>query len=243
MNTPANKTIRNTGCAITVALLFSACATTATPTATPEAPAQQPPSYTQAADFYYTVERGDMLTAIALRFTGSEENWSAIAEANGVTNPRKLRIGQQLVVPGYLLPPVANKTPTTRIPTSVAVQSLDQTTAQAEPSVIDDVGPDAAQVELNKANPNKRFVLRPLGTDISNEGAELTENEYIRIVGSYFPKVVYKSPQLNAKLLMRVTPGTTFPLEKLDDGWYQISTDQGPGYLRLEDGKPTDNQG
>lgn len=221
------------------ALLISACSTPATPVAQTQVAVQETTSYTQAADFYYTVERGDLLASIALRFTGNADNWTTIAGANDLADPRKLRAGQQLVIPGFLLPPVETKSRTSDIPTSVALRSIER---RSEPSInsIDDVGPDAVDVEVNKANPNKQFVLLPLGSDVSGDSAEIVGNDYIKIIGSYFPKVVYQSPRLNAKLLMRVAPGTTFPLEKLDDGWYQISTDQGPGYLRTQDGQPTD---
>jgi len=133
-------------------------------------------------------------------------------------------------------------------PTSVlASAAVQRSSIQPQYNGIDDVGPDAANVQVNIANPNKRFVLRPLGTNISadseEQNANVVGNDYIKIIGSYFPKVVYRKPQLNSKLLMRVAPGSTFPLEKLDDGWYQISTKQGPGYLRLQDGKPTGARG
>jgi len=241
MKIPSYKIIRNIGSALTCAVLFSACATTtapAAPTASvqPLAP-EQNTEYVQAADFYYTVERGDLLTGIAQRFTGDADNWNAIADANGVTDPRKLRVDQQLVIPGYLMPLVKNNVRTTTLPTSVAVQ---RPAVQNPRNAIDDIGPDAVKVQIKKANPNKRFVLRPLGADVSSDSAaELVENDYIKIIGSYFPKVVYRAPQLDAKLLMRVAPGSTFKLEKLAEGWYQISTKQGPGYLRLQDGKPT----
>jgi len=145
-----------------------------------------------ASDVYYTVERGDQLAKISESITGDSGNWQQIAEANGISDPRKMRVGQQLLIPGYLLPTDTTDTVITQVPTAVAVQSVD-----AAPSV----------------------------------------------VGSYFPKVIYQAPQLNAKLLMRVAPGTTFPLEKLDNGWYRVSTDQGVGFLRVEDGEPVNTEG
>lgn len=242
MNIPSYLKLINRRYALVCALALSACATKTDTALSPEGALQKPTGYTHAADFYYTVEYGNTLTNIALRFTGNEDNWIAIANANGVTDPNKLRVGQQIMVPGHLLPPTVKKAHATSIPTSIAVRSLDQNTVWSTPNVIDDIGPDAANVELKKANPNKRFVLRPLGSDINSAAADPVGNEYITIIGSYFPKVVYQSPQPDAKLLMRVTPGATFPLEKLDDGWYQISTDKGPGYLRLQDGKPTNSK-
>jgi len=244
MNIPSYKTIRNISSALACAVLFSACATSGGPTAQskqPAAPIQNTPEYVQAADLYYTVERGDLLTGIAMEFTGDADNWKTIADANGVTDPRKLRVGQQLIVPGHLLPLVENTVHTMVLPTSVAVQ---RPVAPAQRNNIDDIGPDAAKVQIVKANPNKRFVLRPLGTDVSGDlSAQPAVTDHIKVIGSYFPKVVYRAPELNAKQLMRVAPGTTFKLEKLADGWYQISTEQGSGYLRLQDGKLTNVTG
>lgn len=94
-------------------------------------------------------------------------------------------------------------------------------------------------VVVAKADPNKRFVLTPLGEESDELRINLRGSDYIKVIGSYFPKVVYRSPYLDAKLLMRVAPGTVLPLEKLDDGWYRVSTDKGVGYLRTIDGEPT----
>jgi len=96
---------------------------------------------------------------------------------------------------------------------------------------------------VNSANPNKRFVLRPLGESTEDNRNDLINSDYIKVIGSYFPKVVYRAPQLNAKLLMRVAPGTHLPLQKLNDGWYRVSTDKGVGFLRTIDGEPTSTEG
>ena len=67
----------------------------------------------------------------------------------------------------------------------------------------------------------------------------LNGDEYIKVIGTYFPKVVYRSPELDAKLLMRVAPGTKLPLEKMVNGWYRVNTEEGVGFIRSEDGEPT----
>lgn len=46
----------------------------------------------------YTVKKGDTLWDIAKRLTGSSSNWQAIANQNGITNPKTLQIGQKLVI-------------------------------------------------------------------------------------------------------------------------------------------------
>lgn len=123
------------------------------------------------------------------------------------------------------------------IPTAVATRSIQR---HSIPQAID---PTTGKVIVSTANPNKRFVLTPLGESAEDAHTELTGSDYIKIIGSYFPKVVYRSPQLNAKLLMRVAPGTTFPLQKLDDGWYRINTEKGVGFLRTVDGEPISAEG
>ena len=49
----------------------------------------------------YTIKPGDTLGSIALRFLGSSdpESISKIAEANKITNPERINIGQVLVIP------------------------------------------------------------------------------------------------------------------------------------------------
>ena len=46
----------------------------------------------------YVVKKGDTLIAIAKKTTGNSANWSKIADKNGVKDPRKLQIGQKLVI-------------------------------------------------------------------------------------------------------------------------------------------------
>lgn len=65
-------------------------APTDAPTATPQAPSA-PPSFAS-----WTVRSGDTLSAIAGRFGTTAR---AIADANGIEDPRRLRIGQVLRIP------------------------------------------------------------------------------------------------------------------------------------------------
>ena len=48
---------------------------------------------------YRTVHQGDSLWAMAAKEYGQPEQWRAIADANGLANPRALRSGERLVVP------------------------------------------------------------------------------------------------------------------------------------------------
>ena len=47
----------------------------------------------------YTVHSGDNLSKISKRFYGNTNNYSAIAQANGIANPDLIRVGQQINLP------------------------------------------------------------------------------------------------------------------------------------------------
>jgi len=47
----------------------------------------------------YTVAKGDTLWSIAKKTYGDGNRWKEIADANGITDAKKLRVGQELVLP------------------------------------------------------------------------------------------------------------------------------------------------
>ncbi len=61
----------------------------------PVAPPPPPP----AAPKVHVVARGDTIWSIALRYYGDGQRWRDIAAANGNIDPKKLAIGQRLIVP------------------------------------------------------------------------------------------------------------------------------------------------
>lgn len=65
----------------------------ARPPAKPGAPAAKP------APRVHVVKAGDTLWAIAVRFYGNGNKWKRVADANGIRDPRKLRIGTRLTIP------------------------------------------------------------------------------------------------------------------------------------------------
>ncbi|MBN1205018.1 MAG: LysM peptidoglycan-binding domain-containing protein [Myxococcaceae bacterium] len=74
------------------------------PTSQPQPPAPAPvpppapaPAPSPGSQTTYTVQPGDTLSAIARRFGTSVQ---AIAQANGITNPDRISIGQRLTIPG-----------------------------------------------------------------------------------------------------------------------------------------------
>ncbi|MGD9656383.1 MAG: sulfite exporter TauE/SafE family protein [Methylocystis sp.] len=66
------------------------------------AAAQNPPESPAAQT--YTIRRGDTLSAIAKRFYGDARRWRDIAVANPGLNPRKLREGRSINLPGSAQP-------------------------------------------------------------------------------------------------------------------------------------------
>lgn len=63
----------------------------------PPAPAPAP-----SQGFWYTVNPGDTVGKIALRYG---VNYSSLVRVNGLTNPNHITIGQRLWIPGYNAPP------------------------------------------------------------------------------------------------------------------------------------------
>jgi nucleoid-associated protein YgaU len=47
----------------------------------------------------YVVREGDTLAKIAEQELGAAEKWTLIAKANGIDDPRELRVGQKLMIP------------------------------------------------------------------------------------------------------------------------------------------------
>ncbi len=73
------------------------------PKPVPSAPAPPPPTpapaKTEPAKTTYTVKKGDSLWAIATKFYNNGSVWNRIADANGIKDPRRLAVGQVLVIP------------------------------------------------------------------------------------------------------------------------------------------------
>ncbi len=64
-------------------------------------PAPQPgTAVPAAAGQSVIIKQGDTLWALAQKYYGNGVRWREITQANGVTNPRKLQIGQTINIPG-----------------------------------------------------------------------------------------------------------------------------------------------
>ncbi|MET1074269.1 MAG: LysM peptidoglycan-binding domain-containing protein [Umezawaea sp.] len=65
--------------------------------AAPAAPAEQAPP--APAEQHWTVDPGDTLWAIAEKVYGDGNQYQRIADANGISNPDLISVGQDLVIP------------------------------------------------------------------------------------------------------------------------------------------------
>lgn len=73
------------------------------PEATPPEPIPEEsfhPEPEPAGESRYVVRAGDTLSGIAARELGSAHRWREIARLNGLERPDRLRVGQELSLPG-----------------------------------------------------------------------------------------------------------------------------------------------
>lgn len=68
--------------------------------AAPQTGAEEPSPPTAPTGKTYVIKQGDTLWALAQKNYGSGTRWREIANANGITDPTKLQIGQQIIIPG-----------------------------------------------------------------------------------------------------------------------------------------------
>lgn len=90
-----------------------------TPEATENAESTPESSAPTAEDGVYIVQRGDNLFRIALRNGLSTR---ALAEANGITNPALIYVGQRLIIPGIAQPVTPTEPAPTTTPTPEATE-------------------------------------------------------------------------------------------------------------------------
>lgn len=72
----------------------------------------------------YTIAAGDTLAKIAQKFLGSSSRYMEIAQANGITNPNLIKIGQVIKIPSGASAPGSSSllpVPVTAAPSSAEV--------------------------------------------------------------------------------------------------------------------------
>jgi len=70
-----------------------------------------------SAPVYHVVQRGETLASIARRYG---VNWQELASANGISNPNRILVGQQLSIPGTSAPNTAATAPAIPAPETAA---------------------------------------------------------------------------------------------------------------------------
>lgn len=217
------RTLASTVLATAIATALAGCAT---PTTSDDidAGAGRP-----SDSIHYTVRSGDVLGNIALGFTGDADTWRTIAEHNGIQNPKKLAVGTTIEIPGTLLvgselqrlAKATASTPTDRsVPASIPAARV----ANQEP----------VRVIVTPVTTNKRFELSSMTSDAATTTLGTRQ---VKVVGTYFPKGIYTRPEDGSRVFMRLAPGTVLGLEREYDGWFRVTTSEGVGFLRSNDGE------
>lgn len=88
-------------------------------------PAPAANTTTQGTNATYLVQAGDTLFSIATKFNTTV---AAIQQANNITNPNALEVGQRLVIPGTVAQNVVTPSPTARGPTPTSASNSAQVT-------------------------------------------------------------------------------------------------------------------
>ncbi len=243
---------------ILAAALASACTTT--PKTTEPVAVQAP---VVQSDIQYIVSRGERLAGISHTLTGSQNNWQAIADFNNISNPRLLKSGTVLTIPGYLLSPTdlstavaseAASAPVTQKTTVVASQQPNPKSSQSpdkrvrggkivvyQPTALP--GPKKVKVKTARVDVNRKFEQNrtKIGSVVVSSAGDSPDiapdnrSEWVLVVGSYYPKGVYQKPDSTSRILVRVAPGSRLRLGGRTDGWLQVETDKGIGYIRTAD--------
>jgi LysM repeat protein len=106
--------------------------------AAPAAPANPPPAApanavppANAAPVYYTVQAGDTLNSIARKFG---LNMQDIANANGMSDPNHLHVGQQILIPGAKAPGSSATVPSVPAPDQPAPNAQPPANPQPQPA-------------------------------------------------------------------------------------------------------------
>jgi LysM repeat protein len=69
-----------------------------------KAPQKSVPSRVKAPPYVHTVRQsGETLVAISRWYTGSADNWKRLVDANNGLNPRRVRVGDKILIPGELV--------------------------------------------------------------------------------------------------------------------------------------------
>lgn len=143
-------------------------ATGTTPTVPPTGlPTDTPGPAGTPTPVVYVIERGDTLGSIAMKYDVSVEDLQAI---NNISDPTKLQIGQQLIIPapGYVPPTAVADQPTTT--TEPVPQTRPTTSAETATRETTEVLPGEPTAETAKPTPTQTPRPQPTATPAALTG-------------------------------------------------------------------------
>ena len=123
-------------------------------------PEQKPQPVTQEmSDLIHTIRwPGENLIRISRWYTGSGNNWLLLAKANPSIDPRRIKIGDSILIPEHLLK--------TRDPMPISYVPISSEQKKDPPASSSKTPPSAENVEL----------FGPIDTGIQTGGREITES-------------------------------------------------------------------
>ena len=70
----------------------------------PEPQPPEPETAVEPAPYVHTVRRsGETLIAISRWYTGAADNWKRLVDVNNCLNPRRIRVGDEILIPEELM--------------------------------------------------------------------------------------------------------------------------------------------
>ena len=119
-------------------------------------------------------KKGETLSQIAHRYTGSAGNWVKIAKANPQINPQRIRVGQKITIPETLImADLRQTTPQTALPLPKEVDKKMKSEARvAKQAIVEEDGFDVKRAVPNSETPDfskdmRRASFRSRGDSIS----------------------------------------------------------------------------
>jgi len=194
-------------------------------------------------DIMHRVKPHERLGDISIHYTGTSRNWQRIADYNGISDPRLLRMGTVIAIPNSLLiEPQLQKQAVEATNKELQLVAASRSSVATTPNntlAIKRRAPEkSSDVVLEPVKTNRAFKLSPI-TEAKSAGLTQSKSSAmkVQVVGTYFPKGIYQQPANHSPMILRAAPGTLFEFEYLVNSWYKIVTKNGIGYLREDDGK------
>lgn len=126
----------------------------------------KPPASVEENPFIHKVRwPGETLNRISWWYTGTGRNWQEIVKANQSLDPRRIMIGDEIIIPRDLLARQEPMTREYRTPAAVRkeLEEIEATTQAAAPQTVDLFGPiDSAEQDVPPENAGGMLPLESL---------------------------------------------------------------------------------